>query len=396
MKKILLSLILILLFAHTSASAEEKPSSWSMDVMGGASFGHFSFGSKVSPQGAINFRYSLNPIVSFYGTAGTGEFVSREDLAGQITYNNNWMSTGVGVRMNLLRMLTGPNNVTERIGVYTQTGFGLIMNDVAVSHSDILNHSGQDYSGNALLYTLGGGLTLNLSRRLDFFAQANFNFSDSDLLDGYERQSGVAPSGIITDGDAFISASAGISIKFGNRAAPHADWDPRDHRVDPLGQALEESLQKLETELDLTHTTMDNVHERVQTFERSLDDLHHMVTVVHSDQFMEYHRMIEDLQIRLQMLQSEIDELETQQADRVEAEERRFFVISGAFRSSENAQTHLQQVRSDGYENAEVIRDRNRSFYLVAFSGHTTEAAAASEMNRIRNSVNPHAWVYVK
>ena len=292
-------------------------------------------------------------------------------------------------------MITGDNSVTRYVGTYAQTGMALIRSDVETGASRA-QFPGQDYSGHALLYQLGGGITFRIHRRLDFFIQGELNLSNSDLLDGYERQPGAPASRLLVDGDAFINTSAGISIKLGSSSARHVDWQQGYHRIDPLARSHVQSIQRMETQVDLTNTTMDTVHERVQMFERTLDDLSHVLTVVHADQLMTLNNQIERLQNRLQMLQSELDQLSGQLVERPREDRTRYYLVAGVYLSAENAESQLRELQASGYGQAEMIRDRGLSYYLVTYSGHDHEAEAREELDRIRTEINPDSWIYVR
>ena len=398
MKKIALFAVLFFMAMSHHAAANDQtpvPSSWSLDLSGGAIFGHFSFDTDMTPHGELYLRYSLNPVVSIYGNAGGGVFQAEDNLSSGAYFENNYLNAGVGARVNILRMLGGANDFTNRVGVFTQSGIGIIMNDVDVSAGDeVTGFQSQSFTGNALLYRLGGGLTLNLGRRLDFFALAEMNFSNSDLLDGYERQSGSDVSGMNIGGDAFVTTSAGFSIKFGGSRSPHADWQPLDHRSDPLAQELEETVQRVDEELQLAKRSMDTIDERIRLMQQSVDDLSYLVNEVHSGQLITHYDLIEDLQARLDMLEEELEEAEAEDEVADPADADAYFVIAGVFRSLDNAENHQRNLRNQGFSDVAVIRDRNNNYYMVAYSGHSRQSEAQRALDNIRTNVNPDAWLF--
>ena len=399
MKKIVLLSLSLTLFATGHAMADENspapPSSWSIDLLGGATFGNFTFDSEITPHAGLRFRYALNPVVSLYGQAGGGMFRSVDDLADNASFENTYLTYGLGTRVNILRMVTGPN---ERFGIYGQMGMSVIKNSVETGDS-WTNYPAQDYSGNALLYQLGAGATFRLSRRVDFFVQGEVNYSNSELLDGYERMPGVKANSFAGGGDAFINTSAGIAVKLGSRDVRHADWYRRDHRIDPLAQSHQETLQQMETRMAMTDTATDTLYERIQMFERTLNDLTEVLTQVHADQLMNHYNRIESLQNHIDMLQSEINELSEKMETRAAVREdqpHRYFVVSGVFRNPDYAEAHLRELRNQGYEHADMFRDRSRNYYLVNYSGFASESDANEKLDQIRSEINPDSWIYVR
>ena len=393
MRYYLIPVLILVLLPLTVSRAQDVPSSWSIDLMGGTNFGHFTYASEITPQGQLNIRYALSPVFSLYGNAGAGVFEYKHRDTYDIYFENEYLHYGLGMRFNLLRMLAGVNGTTERLGIYGFTGMGLIYSDVSATGMDSFGNRGQSYSGHSMLYEFGGGLSLRLSRRFDFFAQTGLNISPGDLLDGFETSE--AGSGLMTQNDAFLQTSAGFTIKFGSSAVTHADWYGRDHRVDPLAAQMQETIQRIETEIDMTNTAMDSAHERLQMLQRTLEDLSHLVNSVHSEHIMSQNQEIQDLMIRVEQLESEVRSMAEQRMQEEKPEQTEsFFVIAGVYRIIDNAETQFEELVDQGYDDAGIIRDRNRNYYLVVYSGHTTEREAYDKLQRIQSDVNPNAWLY--
>lgn len=412
MNKNVLFLISLLLLTTRLVSAEDGedvsgnsqllPSNWSIDVLGAASIGHFTYRSDITPHAGLRFRYSHNPVISFYGTAGGGEFRSADNLSEGVSFTNRYLTYDAGVRLNILRMVTGSNTLTERAGIYTQTGFGGIISDVDTGESRE-RFPGQNYTGHSLLFHMGGGVTFRLGRRVDLFVQGVMNFTNSDLLDGYEREPGAGVNRFLTTGDAFVQTIAGITFKLGrNSRVRHTDWYRHDHRIDPLAQSLAASLQRLEIDMDLADTGINTLHDRIRMLERSLDDLSHLLATVHAGQLLAHDRQIESLQSRIQMLQMELDEISEKVTNLQNPRPDdgtytlRYFIVAGVFENNGNAETLLRQVRAQGFGEAEIIRDRNRNYYLVTYSTHANEPDANTELDRIQSQVNSDAWIYIR
>lgn len=393
----LATLMLICLFSFQKTSATENPSSWSIDLMGGTTFGHFTFGSKVTAQSSVNFRYSLNPVMSIYGNVSGGRFQGRDSMTGINGFSNDYYMGRLGTRINVLRMLAGPSGLSRFSGIYVLTGMGVIRNRVTVDDRQIQGYPGFDYSGSAFLYQLGGGITFRMGRRLDLFLQADLNHSSSELLDGYERQPGGKNMGLISGGDSFINTSAGFSIKFGSQTTRHRDWYTQEHRPEARVDNLEQSVAQIQHELEMLDRMRDQINDRLLSLTRTLNEFSYQFNTDYAEQFKIYDTRIMALLGRMDLMQSELDELAG--AINVHPQvsgDMQYYVIAGVFRNELHAERMQRQLVNTGYRQASVINDRSRNYYLVAYSGHATPQEASSQLQRIRTEDNPESWIYIK
>ncbi len=396
MKKIIITTFLAALFLIPEVKATELPSNWSIDLKSGITTGSFTFNSKTSAQGGFNVRYSMSPVVSFYGDMGFGQFRSQDSMQGRNGFENDYFTIGVGARMNILRMLAGPNTVTSRFGIYASTGLGLMRGDLDVSNTRLPGYRGRDSKVNAVVFRLATGASYRITRRVDFFLQAQFNHSDSDFLDGYERIDGGS-TGRFTGGDSFLNTSAGVTIKFGRSNVRHADWYQRDHRSDPIAHSLHADLARLQAGLEQTEHEQEQLGERLQSLNQTINEFSHLINTANKDQFKLYDNQMESMQNRLDLMQSDINDItELAEMRREERTENQFFVVAAVFSNMDRAERALRQIENAGFDQASIERDRRRNYYLVNYSGHTTREEALQEMQRIRAEVNPESWVYVK
>src|SRR5699024_10184462 len=99
------------------------------------------------------------------------------------------------------------------------TGLGFLNFDTEVdieeTQSGWEQYQGQPVTGRALVLSLGAGFRYNLSRRFDLIAQFEYNFTDSDRIDGYPTIPGSHTDGRIFNNDFYSFLTAGLSIKFG-------------------------------------------------------------------------------------------------------------------------------------------------------------------------------------
>ena len=391
--------VTLLLFLFVApARAEYTPTDWSVNLSGGTTFGQFTFDSRVTAHGTLTFRYAVNPVVSLYGNAGIGRFKADEAIMDDSGFTNNYYTIGLGGRANLLRMATGINSITEQFGVYGLAGFGLIRNSVDVTDRNIPGFPGRNFSGNAMLYRLGGGLTYRINRRMDVFVQVDLNHSNSDLLDGYERAPGSGSTGILSGGDSFINTSAGISFKLGSNSVRHPDWQRHDHRTTQLTYDIDDRLNRLEQEQDLADIAMETINERLLSLSSSLNDIANQMNTVYSQQFLRQYDEIDSLAIRINVLEEKLEELsdEMPEAQTNTGNETTFYIVAGVFESRQNAELLLNDVRTEGFGNAQIVQDQVNNFNVVTYSQHSTRSSANEELNRIRSNVNPDSWIYVK
>ena len=396
MKKALFTAIAVLFFLIPEVRAVDYPSNWSLDLKGGVTTGFFTFDSKTSAQGGFQVRYSMNPVVSFYGDMAFGQFRSLDSMQGVNGFSNDYFAIGLGARMNILRMLTGLNSVTENFGLYGATGIGLMRGDVSVCDVNLPGYSGRNAPVNAVIYRILTGATYRVHRRADVFVQAEFNHSNSDLLDGYERVGGTS-SGRFSGGDSFVNTSAGISIKLGRNRERHVDWQQWDHRTDPLARSLEADVARLKAEMSERERAQEQMTQRMRSLNQTINEFSYLINTAHKEEFKQYDSQLISLQNRMDLIQSDINDIsENLDVQPPESDEFRFFVVAAVFRNTTNAERGLQEVRNAGFDQATVQQDRRRNYYLVTYSGHTSREEALEEMRRIRAEVNPESWVYVK
>ncbi|MDI6402409.1 SPOR domain-containing protein [Balneolaceae bacterium ANBcel3] len=385
------------------------PTNWSIELYSGPTFGHFSDKSKITPHGGIQIRYSFTPLVSGYARAGGGVFQSADNLFGGIDYKNSYLTYGIGIRANLLRMITGPESDLRNLGVFIASDVNIIRNDVTASSDDPDLFPVHSFSGSALTAGLGAGITFRVSDRVDLFTQFKTYFSGSDLLDGMETPS--YRESVFIGGDAFMNTSAGITIKLGSSEIGHTDWYHRDHRLDPLAATLRESIQILEADIDQQNNTLASMHQRTEYLLHALQDLEY---VIHSSGLTS----VEDLEIRIEELRELLEsgpallredeailttpdafpdlefdeEMEALPVD--DADPENYFIVAGVYGSIENAELYLNDLLEQGYSNAGLIRDVNRNLYMVIYGGHATFQEAMQELDYIHREVNPEAWIY--
>ena len=386
----------------------DNTNNWSLDFKGGITTGQFTFDSRMTGHGGIQLRYSMNPLVSMYGSFGVGIFRAPDDMMSQTGFSNDYFIGGLGARVNVLRMLAGPSPVTDRLAVYTTTGLQLMRADVRVRNREVPGYAGNNFSGNAMILNLGAGAAFRINRRIDLFLQTELNHSDSDLLDGYERLPGASRTGFISGGDSYINTSAGISIKLGSTEARHSDWrqQERGYRTETRPASVERELAELRAELERSDRIKEELARRLQSMTANLTEFSELVNTTQQQQLDSQGLRLEQLQNRVAQLQAEhgtpsrTDISETAErtvSDQMQATgDPRYFVVAGAFRNRDNAERLLQQITEEGFDQASIVTDPQRGFHVVTYSGHAVREQAERELVQVRSRVNPDAWIFTR
>ncbi len=396
-KKFFCALAMIVLICASQSVAEEPPGNWSLDFQGGISSGQFTFGSKITPHGGVKLRYSMNPLVSFYGNLEIGQFRALDSIMDQSGFSNDYFLAGLGARFNVLRMFTGTTPLTERFGLYSTTGMGLMRADVRVNNTSIPGYAGMSYSGNALVLQIGTGITYRISNRIDVFMQTELNHSDSDLLDGYERLPGGSQTGLISGGDSYINTSFGISVKLGSPGAPHAAWHDMDSRRTAPAASLDWEISRMQAELERSERINEQLARQLQSLSTSLNEFSELVGETQQRRLDTHENQIRSLQNRMDQLHAGLDDIpEPPEAPRADPAADQFFIVAGVFQNPDNAERLRRELLNSGFDQASIIFDDIRDYHIVTYSGYPTREQADAEIERIRAQVNPDAWVFTR
>lgn len=75
--------------------------------------------------------------------------------------------------------------------------------------------------------------------------------------------------------------------------------------------------------------------------------------------------------------------------------EKKYHIISGAFRSEENAQKSINQLKAKGYE-ASIVGKNKWDLFQVACQSYVSLEEANKDMKRIHKNIAKDAWVFVE
>ncbi|TVQ04941.1 MAG: hypothetical protein EA359_04490 [Balneolaceae bacterium] len=283
----------LVIVSPVEAQDNEEPNRLSIGLFGGITIGHMNIGTEYDPTFGFNLRYAANPTFAIQTNFQFGEFTSSDEDG--INNEGNWydrhftnsyIKSSVSSHINLLRML---GSTSETINLYANVGLGLIYNDVETSMGNPqLNHSeeyrGEDHSNIDLFGVLGAGVRVNLGRRLDLFAQYDFNVANSDLIDGHRTRPDREIDNFKRTSDSWSSLTAGLQIKFGS-SDRDADWHTYTPGLDTRRfSALEDRVSNIDERVHDNTARIDEnerhiraLQERMDEFERRLNNLEQLV-----------------------------------------------------------------------------------------------------------------------
>lgn len=286
-KIVIVSLILSMLtLSAANAQFNEEPNRLSAGIMGGATMGHFNIGTEVDPAFGFNLRYAANPVFAVQTNVMFGTFTTNDEDNNFLdrSFENSYVTTSVTSQIGLLRLL---GSTSERVNVYANVGLGLIFNDVTTDvgrkELDIWTEfAGENHSERAMFATFGTGVRFNLGKRVDLFAQYDYNTSTSDLIDGFRTRPETAIDLNRRTPDSWSGVTAGLQIKFGS-SSRDADW----HNPAPTVSAaafsrLESQLDQLAARMDQQGTRIGQNEENIRALEQRLDDLDEKLSNIHA------------------------------------------------------------------------------------------------------------------
>jgi outer membrane protein OmpA-like peptidoglycan-associated protein len=252
---VMAALIAAFTFVPVSIAQEnQEPNRLSIGLMGGVTMGHMNIGTEYDPTFGFNLRYAANPTFALQTNFLFGKFTSSDEDGYQNDKNyfdrhfeNSYFITSVTSQINMLRLL---GSKSETVNLYGIVGLGLIFNNVTTETRNQIGaweqFKGEDHSETAYFATFGTGLRFNLGRRVDLFAQYDFNISNDDLIDGHRTRPEMDIDLHRRTKDSWSSLTAGIQIKLGS-SDKDADW----HTYTPgVNMASFNRLENKVTDLD--------------------------------------------------------------------------------------------------------------------------------------------------
>lgn len=383
--------LIVICITTGNVNAQENPSNWSMDLLGGAGFTYFGISSEPRPAYGINIRYSLSPVTSVYGSYFRGKF---EDTGNNITdfnYAIDFNQFSLRTQINFLRLLGADYGLLQNSALNGIFGAGILAYD---SRMDIEQAQQNDQSnvdqlniGRTTVLTAGGGVRQAISRRIDVIAQFEYNFTGRDMINISDFINENANNGMRINNDFYSFLTAGISIKFGSSREPHASWD-RD-----FTDTQAEHRRQVDNLIELFEGRLIEINDMVDDIESEINRLNDLI----SDTYLE---QLEAVNEKLKELESRLDSLNNIQdtgAFNVTAPDLpQFYVISNSYSNEEKAINHKNELMRIGYSGASVIIDPENNAYNVSYSQYGGFRMARNSLQNIRNNHNLKAWIYTR
>jgi outer membrane protein OmpA-like peptidoglycan-associated protein len=280
-----------LAFTNVNAQESEVPNRLSIGVMGGATMGHMNVGTEYDPTFGLNLRYAFNPKFALQTNFLFGKFTSNENDNNLLdrSFENSYAAASITSQIGLLNLM---GSESERFKWYGTVGLGLLFNDVTTninsnvaSQSTLDTFGGENHSETALFATFGTGVRVNVTHRIDVFAQYDYNISNSDIIDGYRTHPRTMIDQNQRNPDSWSALTAGVQIKFGN-SSRDADW----HRYTPgvstgAFNRLEARVAELASRIDHQDSRIDQnedhiraLQDRMDEFDEKLANLHQLIS----------------------------------------------------------------------------------------------------------------------
>jgi len=288
MNKLLLVVLLsTIMFASPVMSQDnEEPNRFSIGLLGGVTQGHMNIGTELDPTFGFNLRYAANPTVAVQANFMFGEMTTSDsdgfDDNGNYferSFTNSYITSSFTSQLNLLRLL---GSTSETVNLYASAGLGLIFNDVTTelgnkTPDNWTEFIGEDHSEPAFFGTFGTGLRFNLAKRVDLFAQYDFNISNSDLIDGHRTRPDLEIDKYRRTPDYWSSITAGLQIKFGS-SDKDADWHTYQPYSDPSAIArLESQIAELDQRVRENTSRNDDQDDMIRALEDRMDEMNEKI-----------------------------------------------------------------------------------------------------------------------
>lgn len=380
-----LSTLLVLFAIFTSDLSAQKGNRWSLEPTGGVSFGHFDLETEISPVYGGNLRYALTPVFSLQANFLMGSFEDNgEDPFGR-TFQNDYMQYALRSNIHLLRPFQF-DAITKKINPFLIVGIGRLHNDVSGVVDRPPSFTGTNYSGEDLIYVFGGGLRFYLGSSFDLLLQYEYNYTNSDLIDGYNE-----PMIGNRFNDSYSFAMLGLAFKFGGAGPEHLDWAEKEdlaliaaQRATRRADQLDRDIKEMKADQDKRYD--EEVKKMREEFEKQIKEL----------------QLAQDTISRAVRERGPIEEGDRVDPDRpgreVSAQERtvqqgKFYIIGGSFSQKDNAEKAVVKYAGQGYDSF-IIAEQEKGNYRVVIEQHDDEFSARDALDQIRREVLNSAWMY--
>lgn len=276
-----------LAFANVNAQESEEPNRLSIGLMGGATLGHMNVGTEYDPTFGLNARYAFNPNFAIQTNFMFGKFRSNDTDNNLLerTFETSYSTASMTSQFGLLNLL---GKDSDRFKWYLLTGLGLIFNDVTTDiNSQIASpeteetFSGENHSETAMFATFGTGVRVNVTKKIDVFAQYNYNVSNSDIIDGHRTHTRTLIDQNRRNPDSWSALTAGVQIKFGS-SETDADWHRYTPGIDMSAfNRLEARIAEIESRVDHQDSRIDQNEDHIRALQDRMDEFDDKLANLH-------------------------------------------------------------------------------------------------------------------
>ncbi len=407
-------LTLISLAEATSGVAQQIDTPWYFSFNSGVSVVNFNESGKTTPTFRLFGGYDLNSGFGFRAGLYTGRFKSgtKKNYFNR-TYDTHYFGFTLEPRFNLLSIFKAAP-LDKYLDIYGFGGPGLFWYNVKTSMK-VINATTQPYVGinnksTVIVYSLGAGIKVNISRRVAIEGEYSYHMSNSELVDGYPTVGDKSPNPYKPheyNNDSWSFITLGLSIRLGKPVGSLGDLAT----ADPYGYG--EQLQRMNQLIDQNLVTVKKSNEELDQASEVLNEFQKLATEIRLQRQQERIAKLQDQLDSLGTMKSQLDSLKMMQA-RIELirnsmqsqkgaekspETRKsatYYVIAGEFLSQDKADNMLSKLQTGNYANASIVRDTHNVWFLVTYAGGQSRGQALSLLNKVKSYDNPLAWIYTK
>lgn len=276
-----------LAFSNVHAQESEEPNRLSIGLMGGATMGHMNIGTEYDPTIGLNLRYAFNPDFAIQTNFLFGKFRSNDTDNNLLdrTFENSYATASITSQIGLLNLM---GSDSERFKWYGIVGLGLLFSDVTtnllsttVSPETEEIFSGENHSETAMFATFGTGVRYNVTKRIDVFAQYDYNISNSDIIDGHRTHSRTLIDQNRRNPDSWSAFTVGVQLKFGNNEKD-ADWHRYTPGIDMRAfNLLEARVSELASRIDHQDSRIDQNEDHIRALQNRMDEFDEKLANLH-------------------------------------------------------------------------------------------------------------------
>ena len=402
--------ILLLKSVYAQESSNEN---WRIKFGSGVPFTSFNEANRMNPVYDISLIYDVNPLFALQTSLHKGIFenTNRPSWFGR-TFKNQFYSFTIRPEINITAMI-GVDKLMNIFQIKGFSGIGILHNDVKTGmNPDLMvepyvykEESTQKFLGhnnttNTLFYSLGIGLDISLTSRLALFVQYEYNLTNSDFVDGYATINDPLHGPNNYNNDNYSLLTSGISIRLGGGGKTVFRSGRRLPASSSLKKNTADSLlyKKLTTMIEENGKILEETSDRLNKTNLIIKNF---VNQTATNQMNFENKKIKRIQAQIDSMRSmraQLDYLNNKIDSKIKTDSNdklpKYFIIADAFLEINKAQSLLKQLKDIGYNDAKVINDISKAWYLVAYAEVGNEQQADEILKKIRAYQNPSAWIY--